>query len=71
MDDCVASILRDMEGQCQSEASGVADTLSTIAENEEITTEDLVASAHEIRGWALFFIDEVARMDAESDDDND
>ena len=66
MNDCVASILRDMEGQCESEASGVADTLSTIAENEEITTEDLVASAHEISGWALFFIDEVARKNEEA-----
>ena len=65
MDDCVASIFRDMEGQYVSEAIGVVDTLRTIAENEGITTEDLVASAHEISGWALLFIDKVARMKKE------
>ena len=65
MDDCVASIFRDMEGQYVSEAIGVVDTLRTIAENEGVTTEDLVASAHEISGWALLFIDKVARMKKE------
>jgi hypothetical protein len=57
--DYVRTIIRDMERQYTCEASGVADTLSTFAENEGITTEDLIETAKSISGWTTYFINEV------------